>query len=61
MTGTWTYRPKAGNWCFMVDGRVDITITDARVTEISERHAISKAVALEWIQTRPKEPYRTAA
>jgi len=61
MAGQWFYHPEQKRWLLLVAGREDITITDQALDEACARTGLSRRAALEWIATRPREPWRKRA
>ena len=61
MSGQWFYHPEQKRWFLLVDGREEITITDEALAETRARTGLSRREALEWIATRPREPWRKRA
>jgi Arc/MetJ family transcription regulator len=61
MAGQWIYRPEQRRWSLLVAGRQEITITADALAETCARTGLSRREALEWIATRPRDPWRKAA
>ena len=57
MSGLWIHRPERDMWCLVIAGREQVRISGSALAEICTELGLSRRQALDWIATRPRQPW----